>query len=119
MVPRLIFQEWQGWEGWEDLAGEMSRSWPYWTGWTLGEVRTAAWLVTNLNLTLGRLTFPTDLNTMIIVCLVIVRWTNSGAAGGEEHYDDIPELPYTVPLHTSTDNSSTLQCSLRPTLLGL
>ena len=46
---------------------------------------------------------------MISVGLVIVRWKNSRPAGGEDYYDDMPELPYTVPvraLHTSTDNSS-------------
>ena len=67
MVPRLMFQEW---EGFEQLAGQISskltqdsRAWPYWAGWTLSEVRTAAWLATNLNLTLERLIFPTDLDT--------------------------------------------------------
>ena len=46
---------------------------------------------------------------MISVGLVIVRWRNSRPASGEEYYDDIPELPYTVPvraLQTSMDNSS-------------
>ena len=46
---------------------------------------------------------------VISVGLVIVRWRNSGAAGGENYYDDIPELPYAIPgraLETSRDNSS-------------
>ena len=47
---------------------------------------------------------------MISVGLVIVRWRNSRPAGGEEYYDDMPELPYAVPgraLQTSSiDNSS-------------
>ena len=46
---------------------------------------------------------------VISVGLVIVRWRNSRTAGGEDHYDDIPELPYAVPgraLQTSRDNSS-------------
>ena len=46
---------------------------------------------------------------MISVGLVIVRVRNSRPAGGEDYNDDMPELPYTVPvraLQTSTDNSS-------------
>ena len=46
---------------------------------------------------------------MISVGLVMLRWRNSRPAGGEDNYDDIPELPYTVPvraLQNSTDNSS-------------
>ena len=46
---------------------------------------------------------------VISVGLVIVRWRNSRTAGGEDHYDDIPELPYAVPgraLQTSRDNFS-------------
>ena len=46
---------------------------------------------------------------VISVGLVIVRWRNSRAAGDEDHYDDIPELPYAVPgraLQTSRDNFS-------------
>ena len=46
---------------------------------------------------------------MISVSLVIVRWRNSRLAPGEDHCNDIPELPYSVPgraLQTSRDNSS-------------
>ena len=46
---------------------------------------------------------------VISVGLVIVRWRNSGAAGGENYYDDIPELPYAIPgraLETSRVSSS-------------
>ena len=62
-----MFQEW---EGFEEDAGEISRemseastAWPYWSGWTLAEVRTAAWLVTNSDLQLERLNVLDDLET--------------------------------------------------------
>ena len=49
---------------------------------------------------------------MIIMGLVVVRWRNSGAARGENCYEDIPELPYAIPgrpvraLETSRDSRS-------------
>ena len=46
---------------------------------------------------------------VISVGLVVARWRNSGAAGGENYYDDIPELPYAIPgraLETSRVSSS-------------
>ena len=46
---------------------------------------------------------------MISVGLVMLRWRNSKPVHVEDHYEDIPELPYSIPgraLQTSNHNSS-------------
>ena len=44
-----------------------SRVWPYYTPWTLADVKTAAWLVENGHLTqLETVVFPSDLDTSTV-----------------------------------------------------
>ena len=46
---------------------------------------------------------------MISEGLIMLRWRNSRPGHGEDHYEDIPELPYSIPgraLQTSSHNSS-------------
>merc|ERR1719208_798263 len=71
MIPRLLFQEWSGFEFIAaELSKEMtasSRVWPYYTPWTLSDVKTAAWLVENDHLTqLEKVMFSSDLESTSI-----------------------------------------------------
>ena len=69
MVPRLLFQEWEGFNDGES-AQQMtaaSRAWPGLTLLTLADIKTAAWLVEKNHLTqLERITFTTDLDTQSV-----------------------------------------------------
>ena len=50
-----------------ELSKEMTASWPYYTPWTLSDVKTAAWLVENGHLTqLETVVFPSDLDTSTV-----------------------------------------------------
>ena len=69
---------------------EASKVWPYLTPWTVGEVKTAAWLVDNNHLTqLERVFFTSDLDTSSVSSQLDIINTKINGNISTKNYDEI------------------------------